>query len=100
MPALLCGKRVVISTATKALQDQLYLRDLPRLVQALGMPLRIARLKGRSSYLCLHRMGQVHQSKVPLDPRCCAPLPVCSNGRMAHAREIWRSCRGWQKTLP
>lgn len=69
VPALLCGKRVVISTATKALQDQLYLRDLPRLVQALGMPLRIARLKGRSSYLCLHRMGQVHQSKVPLDPQ-------------------------------
>ena len=69
VPALLSGQRVVISTATKALQDQLHLRDLPRLVQALGLPLRIARLKGRSSYLCLHRMGQVHQSKVPLDPQ-------------------------------
>ena len=69
VPALLSGQRVVISTATKALQDQLYLRDLPRLVQALGLPLRVARLKGRSSYLCLHRLGQVHQSKVPLDPQ-------------------------------
>ena len=69
VPALLCGKKVVISTATKALQDQLYLRDLPRLVQALGLPLRVARLKGRSSYLCLHRLGQVHQNKVPLDPQ-------------------------------
>lgn len=69
VPSLLSGKRVVISTATKALQDQLYLRDLPRLVQALGLPLRIARLKGRSSYLCLHRLGQVHQSKVALDPQ-------------------------------
>lgn len=69
VPALLSGQRVVVSTATKALQDQLYLRDLPRLVQALALPLRVARLKGRSSYLCLHRLGQVHQSKVPLDPQ-------------------------------
>ncbi len=69
VPALLSGQRVLVSTATKALQDQLYLRDLPRLVQALGLPLRVARLKGRSSYLCLHRLGQVHQSKVPLDPQ-------------------------------
>lgn len=69
VPALLSGQRVVISTATKALQDQLYLRDVPRLVQASGLPLRIARLKGRSSYLCLHRLGLVHQNKVPLDPQ-------------------------------
>lgn len=69
VPALLSGQRVLVSTATKALQDQLYLRDVPRLVQALGLPLRVARLKGRSSYLCLHRLGQVHQSKVPLDPQ-------------------------------
>ena len=69
VPALLSGERVVISTATKALQDQLYLRDVPRLIQALGLPLRVARLKGRSSYLCLHRLGQVHQSKVPHDPQ-------------------------------
>ncbi|MBD9402668.1 ATP-dependent DNA helicase [Comamonas sp. CMM02] len=69
VPALLSGQRVLVSTATKALQDQLYLRDLPRLVQALGLPLRVARLKGRSSYVCLHHLGQVHQSKVPLDPQ-------------------------------
>lgn len=69
VPALLSGQRVLVSTATKALQDQLFLRDLPRLVQALGLPLRTARLKGRSSYLCLHRLGQVHQSRVPLDPQ-------------------------------
>ncbi|WP_284335480.1 ATP-dependent DNA helicase [Comamonas sp. NoAH] len=69
VPALLSGERVVISTATKALQDQLYLRDLPRLIQASGIPLRVARLKGRSSYLCLHRLAQVYQSKQPLDPQ-------------------------------
>ena len=57
VPALLSGARVMVSTATKALQDQLYTRDLPRLVKALGLPVRTALLKGRSSYLCLHRMG-------------------------------------------
>jgi ATP-dependent DNA helicase DinG len=57
VPALLSGARIMVSTATKALQDQLFTRDVPRLVQALGLPVRIALLKGRSSYLCLHRMG-------------------------------------------
>ena len=56
VPALLSGERVMISTASKTLQDQLFGRDLPRLVQGLGLPLRVALLKGRSSYLCLHRM--------------------------------------------
>ena len=61
VPALLSGERVLLSTATKALQDQLFGRDLPQLVQALGLPLRTALLKGRASYLCLHRMEQARQ---------------------------------------
>lgn len=56
VPALLSGERLLLSTATKALQDQLFGRDLPRLVDALGLPLRLALLKGRGSYLCLHRL--------------------------------------------
>ena len=58
VPALLSGERVLLSTATKALQDQLFARDLPRLVQTLGLPVRMALLKGRASYLCLYRMEQ------------------------------------------
>lgn len=58
VPLLLSGRRALVSTATKSLQDQLFLRDLPRLAQALGLPARLALLKGRSSYLCLHRLGQ------------------------------------------
>ncbi len=61
VPALLSGERVLLSTATKALQDQLFGRDLPRLVQALGLPVSTALLKGRGSYLCLHRMEQARQ---------------------------------------
>ncbi|HEY8047887.1 MAG TPA: ATP-dependent DNA helicase [Ramlibacter sp.] len=56
VPALLSGERVLLSTATKTLQDQLHGRDLPRLAEALGLPVRTALLKGRASYLCLHRM--------------------------------------------
>ncbi len=58
VPVLLSGQRALISTATKALQDQLFARDLPRLTAVLNLPVRIALLKGRSSYLCLHRMEQ------------------------------------------
>ena len=61
VPLLLSGRRALVSTATKGLQDQLFLRDLPRLRDALRVPVRIALLKGRSSYLCLHRLQQ-HQS--------------------------------------
>lgn len=64
VPALLCGERVMVSTATKALQDQLFSRDLPRLLKALGLPARTALLKGRSSYLCIHRMKLARQEHV------------------------------------
>jgi ATP-dependent DNA helicase DinG len=61
VPALLSGERVLVSTATKALQDQLFGRDLPRLIDALGLPVNIALLKGRASYLCLHRLESSRQ---------------------------------------
>ena len=64
VPALLSGERVLLSTATKALQDQLYARDLPRLVKALNLPVRLALLKGRSSYLCTHRMALAREAGV------------------------------------
>ena len=53
---------MLLSTATKALQDQLFSRDIPRLVQALEVPVRVALLKGRSSYLCLHRLGMARHA--------------------------------------
>ena len=62
VPLLLSGRRALVSTATKSLQDQLFLRDLPRLCAALGLPLKLALLKGRSSYLCLQRLQQARQS--------------------------------------
>ena len=67
VPALLSGERVLVSTATKALQDQLFVRDLPLLVKALNVPVRIALLKGRASYLCLHRMALARQDPALAD---------------------------------
>jgi ATP-dependent DNA helicase DinG len=58
VPALLSGERVIISTGTRALQDQLFHRDLPRVRAALGASPKTALLKGRSNYLCHYRMEQ------------------------------------------
>ncbi|NDD02679.1 MAG: DEAD/DEAH box helicase, partial [Betaproteobacteria bacterium] len=52
VPVLLSGQRALVSTATKALQDQLFSRDIPRLIDAFNLPIRVALLKGRGSYLC------------------------------------------------
>ncbi|MBO0694375.1 MAG: hypothetical protein J2P58_15830, partial [Acidimicrobiaceae bacterium] len=59
VPALVLGTRVVVATATKALQDQLATRDLPFLAEQLGGPLEFAVLKGRSNYLCRQRAEEL-----------------------------------------
>ncbi len=56
IPALLSGRSTIISTGTRTLQDQLFRRDVPLLAKALGMPVKIALLKGRGNYLCRHRL--------------------------------------------
>jgi len=56
VPILLAGRRAIISTGTKTLQDQLFARDIPALGRALGRPVDIALLKGRANYLCRHRL--------------------------------------------
>ena len=58
-PIVASGKKAVVATATKALQDQLVNKDLPQLAQALGKPLRFAVLKGRSNYICLKKLADL-----------------------------------------
>lgn len=58
VPVLLSGMKTIISTGTRALQDQLYQRDLPRVREALGVGLKTALLKGRANYLCRYRVEQ------------------------------------------
>ena len=57
VPALLSGARVIISTGTRSLQDQLFSRDLPAICESLGRPVDVTMLKGRSNYLCRHRLS-------------------------------------------
>jgi ATP-dependent DNA helicase DinG len=61
IPALLSRKKVLISTGTRNLQDQLFLRDLPRVAEAMASPAKVALLKGRANYLCIHRMDNALQ---------------------------------------
>lgn len=56
LPCLLSGKKALISTATKTLQDQLFQKDIPTLVRALGLSIRVQNLKGRANYICQHRV--------------------------------------------
>jgi ATP-dependent DNA helicase DinG len=55
VPAALSGRKVVVSTATKNLQEQIFFKDIPLLTDRVGLELKAAYLKGRSNYLCLHR---------------------------------------------
>jgi ATP-dependent DNA helicase DinG len=61
VPALLSGRRVIVSTGTRNLQDQLFHRDLPTVARAIGRPVRVALLKGRANYLCIHRLELAEQ---------------------------------------
>ena len=62
VPALLSEKRVVISTGTKALQEQLFFRDIPFLEKVFGRPLRVCYMKGRSNYACRQKIHEAERS--------------------------------------
>ena len=76
VPALLSGKKTVISTGSKNLQEQLFHRDLPLMVDALGFFGQIALLKGRSNYLCLDRLSRqmVESHEQSADPSLLSQL--------------------------
>ena len=67
VPALLSGRRVIVSTGTRTLQDQLFSKDLPLVCGALGMPARVALLKGRANYLCRYRLAQACEQLAMLE---------------------------------
>jgi ATP-dependent DNA helicase DinG len=60
LPALLHGRRILVSTGTKTLQDQIFYKDLPLLEHVLGRPIRAAYLKGRNNYLCRLKLETLH----------------------------------------
>ncbi len=96
VPALLSGQRVIISTGTKTLQDQLFHKDLPRVCEALGRTARSALLKGRNNYLCTYRMERAR----PHDARQAARVAevrawskVTRSGELSEVMDISKSDR-------
>jgi ATP-dependent DNA helicase DinG len=96
-PALLSGRRVVVSTGTRTLQDQLFHRDLPTIARALGRPVRVALLKGRANYLCEHRLDLAEQQATArgLRREVAVALPkvrawsgITRSGDIAEARHL------------
>ncbi len=61
VPAVLSGRRVLVSTGTRNLQDQIFYKDIPALARALGVELRAAYMKGRANYLCRHRYDRLQE---------------------------------------
>lgn len=59
VPAFLSGRKVLVSTGTRTLQDQLFRRDLPRLRKALALPVNVALLKGRGNYVCHYHLERL-----------------------------------------
>lgn len=82
VPALLTGGKVIVSTGTKTLQDQLFDRDIPTVRRALGAPVTVALLKGRANYVCHYHLERVLQD---------ARLPTREDTR--HLAEIERFTR-------
>ncbi|MFP4160554.1 MAG: ATP-dependent DNA helicase, partial [Ectothiorhodospira sp.] len=74
VPALMNGGKVILSTGTRNLQDQLFHKDLPLVRKALGVQARIALLKGRANYLCPHRLTLAVAEGRQLEPRLRGPL--------------------------
>jgi ATP-dependent DNA helicase DinG len=69
LPAILSGKKVVVSTATRTLQEQIFDKDLPLIERALDRPISAALMKGLSNYVCLRRLAELEKSPAALEHR-------------------------------
>ena len=77
VPAILSGRRVLVSTGTKTLQEQIFTKDLPVLESSLGVPFRATYMKGRGNYLCLHRFDEFRDNPMSMafaDPEAIAAI--------------------------
>ena len=102
IPCLLSGKKALISTATKTLQDQLFHKDLPTLVRALGLAVRIQNLKGRANYLCQYRVHLHAEEGRFVSPQCGhdilhvrEKLSQLTDGERAELPEVTEDSPAW-----
>lgn len=104
VPAIATGGRVIVSTGTKTLQDQLFTKDLPLVKKALKTDTSIALLKGRANYLCTHRLGLARSDGRFDDRRSLSYLqritdwePMTFAGDIAELSSVPRDAEIWQQ---
>ena len=102
IPCLLSGKKALISTATKTLQDQLYQKDLPTLIHAMGLSTRVQNLKGRANYICRYRVALHAEEARFSHPQCAKEvayvrekLPQLTDGERGELPEINEDSPVW-----
>ena len=100
VPALLSAGKVIVSTGTKTLQDQLYRRDLPTVRSALGVSVTTALLKGRANYVCHYHLERAlegqHAREVKADLRCIAGFArVTHSGDKSECADVPEEARAW-----
>ncbi len=92
IPAILSRHRVLISTGTKNLQEQIFFKDIPVLRDALAVPFTATCMKGRANYLCLHRLDRLNEAPGAADPGVFLPMIREWSGRTGDGRS--RGARG------
>ncbi len=102
IPCLLSNKKALISTATKTLQDQLYSKDIPILIKALGLSLNVQILKGRANYIC-HYRTELHSSEGSFQSSRCVEdilhvqekIPQLQHGDRSELPELKEDSPAW-----
>jgi ATP-dependent DNA helicase DinG len=102
IPAILSRQRIVVSTGTKNLQEQIFDKDLPAVRAALGVPFTATLMKGRSNYLCLHRWQTVQQSEDTPERAMFVPLirewaATTTTGDRAELRDLPEDLPMWKE---
>lgn len=97
--ALVSGKKTIISTGSKSLQEQLFHRDLPLMTEAIGFTGPVALLKGRANYLCLDRLARqtVESHGVHTNPTQLTQLVKIRSWSSASKTGTWASVTNWLK---
>ncbi|MEM7361257.1 MAG: ATP-dependent DNA helicase [Pseudomonadota bacterium] len=102
VPAFLSGNKTLISTGTKHLQEQLFHRDIPTVLNTLGVNAKVSLLKGRSNYLCLQRLQMARNSSRRLDKKHLGELeiiyswsPITATGDIGDLADVSEDSRIW-----
>ena len=98
VPAILSRQRVLVSTGTKNLQEQIYFKDIPALREALGVPFTAICMKGRANYLCLHRLDQLEETRSPQSTQSPQRMPFSAGSADSAVSVFLPIIREWSRT--